>query len=152
METYLQVFHEWILFSCTCLVNLVQISSTSKVALEGNVPPPWLDATKGDNLNPAWKSNSWNPVCSRAEKSKLNPKRAWALEIERRGESFINNFDANWFGSPILVECGSLAQEKNLEKNFRWRVKQPRRLIINQSYAHFICRYSVFMHLVSVRL
>ncbi|KAH6803335.1 coiled coil protein, partial [Perilla frutescens var. frutescens] len=91
------------------LVNLTQISSTAKVALEGNVhtgaPPPWMDATKGDQLNLAQRPETKETVSSRAGKSKLNPKRvgaAWAerrkleLEMERRGERVNNNFDANW--------------------------------------------------------
>ncbi|KAH6806764.1 hypothetical protein C2S51_031595 [Perilla frutescens var. frutescens] len=125
------------------LVNLTQISSTAKVALEGNVhtgaPPPWMDATKGDQLNLAQRPETKETVSSRAGKSKLNPKRvgaAWAerrkleLEMERRGERVNNNFDANWL--PNFGRVWQSGSRKNLEKNSRWRIKQPKRLIINR--------------------
>ncbi|XP_057812378.1 TITAN-like protein isoform X2 [Salvia miltiorrhiza] len=112
------------------LVHLTQVSSTSKVALEGNVhtgaPPPWLDATKGDKLNPAWKPESRDPVSSRAGKSKLNPKRvgaAWAerrkleLEMERRGEHVNSNFDANWL--PNFGRVWQSGTRKDSRKEFQ---------------------------------
>ncbi|KAL1548276.1 TITAN-like protein isoform X1 [Salvia divinorum] len=112
------------------LVNLTHISSTSKVALEGNVhtgaPPPWLDGTKGDNLDPAWKPESRNPVSSIEGKSKLNPKRvgaAWAerrkveLEMERRGERVNNNFDANWL--PNFGRVWQSGTRKESRKQFQ---------------------------------
>lgn len=144
---------------------MTQISSTSKVALEGNVhtgaPPPWLDATKGDNLDPAWKPISRNHVHSRAEKSKLNPKRvgaAWAerrkleLEMERRGERVNNNFDANWL--PNFGRVWQSGTRKESRKEFQTESKATQEAD-NQSeplmpvqpyiskrmvnYAHFIC-------------
>ncbi|XP_042056668.1 TITAN-like protein isoform X1 [Salvia splendens] len=112
------------------LVNLTHVSSASKVALEGNVhtgaPPPWLDGTKGDNLDPALKPESREPVSSRAGKSKLNPKRvgaAWAerrkleLEMERRGERVNNNFDANWL--PNFGRVWQSGTRKESRKQFQ---------------------------------
>ncbi|XP_042052152.1 TITAN-like protein [Salvia splendens] len=112
------------------LVNLTHISSTSKVALEGNVhtgaPPPWLDGTKGDYLDPALKPESRDAVSSRAGKSKLNPKRvgaAWAerrkleLEMERRGERVNNNFDANWL--PNFGRVWQSGTRKESRKQFQ---------------------------------
>lgn len=129
--------HDWIFFtffSCTGLVNLKQISSTYKMALEGNVhtgaPPPWLDTAKGDNLDPAWKSELRDPVSSRAGKSKLNPKRvgaAWAerrkleLEMERRGDRVNNNFDAHWL--PNFGRVWQSGTRKESRKEFQMENK-----------------------------
>ncbi|KAL8547799.1 hypothetical protein ACS0TY_007218 [Phlomoides rotata] len=112
------------------LLNLTQISSTSKVAMEGNVhtgaPPPWFDATKGDQLDPAQKPE----LSSKARKSKLNPKRvgaAWAdrrrleLEMERRGELVSNKFDDNWL--PNFGRVWQSGTRKESRKEFRMENK-----------------------------
>lgn len=102
--------------------------------MEGNVhsgaPPPWLDATKGDNLNSDWKQEARDRVTSRAGKSKLNPKRvgaAWAerrkleLEMERRGELVNNNFDANWL--PNFGRVWQSGTRKESRKEFQMENK-----------------------------
>ncbi|KAH6761472.1 hypothetical protein C2S52_018905 [Perilla frutescens var. hirtella] len=125
--------------------NLTQISSTSKVGLEGNVhtgaPPPWLDATKGDQLNLAQRPETKETVSSRAGKSKLNPKRvgaAWAerrkleLEMERRGERVNNNFDADWL--PNFGRVWQSGSRKKSRKEFQMENK-PTQEADNQSEA-----------------
>ncbi|KAH6785786.1 hypothetical protein C2S51_038241 [Perilla frutescens var. frutescens] len=127
---------DFLLYSLFCagLVNLTQIPSTAKVALEGNVhtgaSPPWLDATKGDQLNPARRPEMKETVSSRAGKSKLNPKRvgaAWAerrkleLEMERRGERVNNNFDANWL--PNFGRVWQSGTRKKSRKEFQMENK-----------------------------
>ncbi|KAI3464196.1 hypothetical protein Pfo_020859 [Paulownia fortunei] len=117
------------------LMNLMQISSTSKEAIEGNVhsgaPPPWFDATKGSQLDVAWKPELGDLVSSKAGKSsKLNPKRvgaAWAerrkleLELERRGELVNNNFDANWL--PNFGRVWQSGTRKESRKEFQMESK-----------------------------
>lgn len=102
--------------------------------MEGNVhsgaPPPWLDATKEDNLNSARKQEARDHDTSRAGKSKLNPKRvgaAWAerrkleLEMERRGEHVNNNFDANWL--PNFGRVWQSGTRKESRKEFQMENK-----------------------------
>lgn len=118
---------------CADSVNLMQVSSTSKVTLEGNVhtgaPPPWFDPTKVDidpDIDPARKPEPREPASSRVGKSKLNPKRvgaAWAerrkieLEMERRGERVNNSFDANWL--PNFGRVWQAGTRKDSRKEFQ---------------------------------
>lgn len=93
----------------TVLQNLTQITSLPREATEGNVhtgaPPPWFDATEGNQRDVRLKPEFSNFVSHSGKSSKLNPKRvgaAWAerrkkeLELEKKGELVTNNFDANW--------------------------------------------------------
>ncbi|XP_022850295.1 TITAN-like protein [Olea europaea var. sylvestris] len=95
--------------SSQVLQNLTQITSLPREATEGNVhtgaPPPWFDATEGNQQDVMLKPEFSNFVSHSGKSSKLNPKRvgaAWAerrkkeLELERKGELVTNNFDANW--------------------------------------------------------
>ncbi|KAK6141743.1 hypothetical protein DH2020_024512 [Rehmannia glutinosa] len=117
------------------LMNLTQTCSTSKEDIIGNVhtgaPPPWFDATKGNQLDVALKSEQSDLVSSKARKSsKLNPKRvgaAWAerrkleLELEKRGELVNNNYDANWL--PNFGRVWQSGTRKESRKEFRMEDK-----------------------------
>ncbi|KAL2553489.1 TITAN-like protein [Forsythia ovata] len=89
--------------------NLTLLTFSHREATEGNVhtgaPPPWFDATEGNQLDVGQKPALSNFVSHSGRSSKLNPKRvgaAWAerrkkeLELEKKGELVTNNFDANW--------------------------------------------------------
>lgn len=148
---------------CADSVNLMQVSSTSKVTLEGNVhtgaPPPWFDPTKVD-IDPARRPEPREPASSKVGKSKLNPKRvgaAWAerrkleLEMERRGERVNNSFDANWL--PNFGRVWQAGTRKDSRKEFQMENKatqeadnQSEELMPVQPYIskrmvnmHFIC-------------
>ncbi|GAB2289391.1 hypothetical protein Dimus_023700 [Dionaea muscipula] len=84
--------------------NLSRLPAWDVEESEGNVhsgvPPPWLDATEGVNINSVFSSSM-----TFRKSSKMNPKRvgaAWAekrkreLEMEKRGEIATNGSDANW--------------------------------------------------------
>ncbi|KAK6153230.1 hypothetical protein DH2020_012869 [Rehmannia glutinosa] len=112
----------------------VRIANGENISPEdiiGNVhtgaPPPWFDATKGNQLDVALKSEQSDLVSSKAGKSsKLNPKRvgaAWAerrkleLELEKRGELVNNNYDANWL--PNFGRVWQSGTRKESRKEFR---------------------------------
>lgn len=101
----------------------------------GNVhsgaPPPWLDATEGDQLKQVL---SGFVPSNKSGKSKLNPKRvgaAWAekrkmeMEIEKRGEIAKSEFDSNWL--PNFGRVWQSGSRKESRKEFEIeRKKQPK--------------------------
>ncbi|GFP99071.1 titan-like protein [Phtheirospermum japonicum] len=113
------------------VTNLTQISSTPKKDIQINVhsgaPPPWFDATNGNQLTDVLKPEQGDLVSSKARKfSKLNPKRvgaAWAerrkleLELERRGERVNSNYDANWL--PNFGRVWQSGTRKESRKQFQ---------------------------------
>ncbi|KAL6579747.1 hypothetical protein OROMI_007771 [Orobanche minor] len=115
----------------TGVMNMTQISPTSKENLEGNVhsgaPPPWFDTTSQNQLDSAFKAEQDDLVASKARKSsKLNPKRvgaAWAekrkleLELERRGGLVNNNYDAKWL--PNFGRVWQSGTRKESRKEFQ---------------------------------
>ncbi|XP_051133441.1 TITAN-like protein [Andrographis paniculata] len=115
------------------LVHLTQISNRNPT--EGNVhtgaPPPWFDATNGNQLDLAGNQEPGNLVSSKARKaSNLNMKRvgaAWAekrrreMELEKKGELVGNNFDANWL--PNFGRVWQTGTRKESRKEFRMENK-----------------------------
>ncbi|CAA0828531.1 TITAN-like protein [Striga hermonthica] len=116
-------------------MNLTRISSTSKEGLEENVhsgaPPPWFDATNGNQLNDVLKTGEKNLFSHKDRKStKLNPKRigaAWAerrkveLELEKRGELVKYSYDANWL--PNFGRVWQSGPRKESRKEFQMESK-----------------------------
>ncbi|XP_022897111.1 TITAN-like protein isoform X3 [Olea europaea var. sylvestris] len=115
--------------SSQVLQNLTQITSLPREATEGNVhtgaPPPWFDATEGNQRDVRLKPEFSNFVSHSGKSSKLNPKRvgaAWAerrkkeLELEKKGELVTNNFDANWL--PNFGRVWQLGTRKESRKEF----------------------------------
>ncbi|XP_044494162.1 TITAN-like protein isoform X2 [Mangifera indica] len=117
------------------LQNITQISSMAPQEAAGNVhsgaPPPWLDATEGDQLKQVL---SGFVPSNKSGKSKLNPKRvgaAWAekrkmeMEIEKRGEIAKSEFDSNWL--PNFGRVWQSGSRKESRKEFEIeRKKQPK--------------------------
>ncbi|GER32178.1 HORMA domain-containing protein 1 [Striga asiatica] len=127
-----------IVFFCSFMqdrINLTRISSSSKEALEENVhsgaPPPWFDATNGNQLNDVLKTEEKDLLSPKARKSsKLNPKRvgaAWAerrkleLELEKRGELVKYSYDANWL--PNFGRVWQSGPRKESRKEFQMESK-----------------------------
>ncbi|XP_061371805.1 TITAN-like protein [Gastrolobium bilobum] len=117
---------------------LSRISSLPTGNAGGNVhsgaPPPWFEATEGVQIYSEPVSVDLVSHSNKSEKSKkLNPKRvgaAWAekrkieMEMETRGETVRNEFDANWL--PNFGRVWQSGSRKESRKEFE---REKRKLV-----------------------
>lgn len=98
--------------------------------MHSGAPPPWFEATEGDQLNVKLNHVS---TLNKSGKSKLNPKRvgaAWAerrkmeMEMEKRGEIVKSDCDPNWL--PNFGRVWQSGSRKESRKEFEFeKQKQP---------------------------